>query len=261
MAAWTRDTLWRQGCLVERHLLEQVGVVLASDQTQYVVVISHDCDIANDDLALEPCVEVIPAVPVDQPEGGVIHGQSPRKLHLVYDIGEGDRLCVELRACDKESVRKTELAGCAPDLGASLCSSRLAILRNWLATRYRRHAFPDALAERLRPSIDWLKRAGKRHPNEIIGFWLSFDPVGEVEEDEPYELDFYVVYSIDEPGAAAVAAGVAADIKNRLNVPGLYVGKCSAYSEIEFTLHDMRRTTQLDFDHLSYRQFPPGPTL
>ncbi|WP_194864634.1 hypothetical protein [Alloalcanivorax profundimaris] len=58
MADWTRDTPWRQGSLVARDDLRAIGV---SVEEQHVcgLVISHDCDLANDRLDHEPWVELV----------------------------------------------------------------------------------------------------------------------------------------------------------------------------------------------------------
>jgi hypothetical protein len=57
---WTRDTSWRQGQV----LLAETAAVLnlqhpgGPDET-CVVMVSHDCDIAQENLSVEPCVEII----------------------------------------------------------------------------------------------------------------------------------------------------------------------------------------------------------
>lgn len=85
---WTRDTPWRQG-----HLLPSEAVVhlrLANAQAAEdlrVVVISHDCDLANDNLDAEPDVEVLVASAVPALKGNFAWGKSPRTLHLEVQSG------------------------------------------------------------------------------------------------------------------------------------------------------------------------------
>ena len=79
---WSRETPWRQGhvlCAKARVALE---LRHADADATCVVVISHDCDLASDDLDAEPHVEVIIGRVVSAPNGNFSWGKAPRTLHL-----------------------------------------------------------------------------------------------------------------------------------------------------------------------------------
>ena len=57
---WTRNALWRQGHALRSGATAALGLKNAIDESAtLVVVISHDCDLATDDLDVEPDVEVV----------------------------------------------------------------------------------------------------------------------------------------------------------------------------------------------------------
>ena len=60
-AAWTRETPWRQGAILPSDAVQALGLQGkgSTDHALCVMVISHDCDLANDNLDQEPNVEVI----------------------------------------------------------------------------------------------------------------------------------------------------------------------------------------------------------
>ena len=57
---WTRDTPWRQGHVLTAEATQALGLSHPeTPDSTCVVVISHDCDLANHDLQVEPHVEII----------------------------------------------------------------------------------------------------------------------------------------------------------------------------------------------------------
>ena len=81
--AWTRETAWRQGQVLRADTAAACGLSHPTDAAATcVVVIGHDCDIANDNLDAEPDVKVI-AGRITTIDNTYRWGKSPRKLHLV----------------------------------------------------------------------------------------------------------------------------------------------------------------------------------
>jgi hypothetical protein len=78
------------------------------------LVISHDCDLATDNLEAEPYVELIVGRLVNGPDGNFSHGKSPRTLHLPMTCN-GKVTIVELVATEKRVCNKVDLAGYKPD--------------------------------------------------------------------------------------------------------------------------------------------------
>lgn len=256
---------WAQGSLITMEDMAALG--LAKEGACWGVVISHDCDLANDNLAIEPSVEVILAQPVASPDGNCRHAKNARKLHLDWDR-DGELLCLELLATRKHRLAKGELAQYEPASDFLLPLVGKQTLQSWLAVRYRRQTLPDSLVERLRHVFKRLEKQGKQQAKTVIGYWLSFAPTNELEADDPYDLNISIVYTIDAPEAEAAATAIAEDISRRFDelvekaaAGGVILGGCDAYSEEEFTLHDIRQHVEFRLDYLSNRIFPDGVEL
>ncbi len=262
---WTRSMPWSQGNLLAMEDMAALG--LAKADACWGVVITHDCDLANDNLALEPSVEVVLAQLVDSPDGNCRHAKNARKLHLDWEGADG-LLCLELLATHKHHVAKGDLAQYEPVPGFMLPPAGKRTLQSWLAARYRRQALPDSLVERLRHVFNRIEKQGKQQAATVIGYWLSFAPASELEADDPYDLNISIVYTIDVPEAEAAASAIAEDISSRFNdlvvktaAGGVVLGTCDAYSEEEFTLYDIRQHVEFRLDYLSNRIFPDGVEL
>src|ERR1700733_4721960 len=97
---WTRETPWHQGHALSSATANALGLVhRKSPDSTCVVVISHDCDLANDDLSVEPEVEVIVGRTVTA-NGNFMWSKAPRTLHLPFQR-DGQEVFVELVATDK----------------------------------------------------------------------------------------------------------------------------------------------------------------
>ncbi|NJM77453.1 MAG: hypothetical protein HC852_18810 [Acaryochloridaceae cyanobacterium RU_4_10] len=230
------------------------------------VAISHDCDISNDNLDAEPFVEFIFARIVTQPNGNFTHGKNPRTLHLEYKQGE-TTIVLELIASKRTIVSKTLLEAIQTDQIYQL-SSRY-ILQSWLAARYRRHALPNSLVNRLRSVFSYIEKEGKKNSSGILSFRLSYEPQDEIPPEEPYELWINIIYVTDKPEHTPMAEKIAHSIESefpKLMEKTKEYGKvdlrrCEAISEEEFTLRDMRETVEYHLEHLSHRTDPPEPTV
>ena len=207
-AIWTRDTPWRQG-----HLLSPVAALAVershpeSPDLTCVVVISHDCDLANDALQIEPNVEVIVGRRVQKGDGNYFWAKAPRTLHIDAQHGDFEAV-IELVATAKQTIPKQVLAAFPPDTSYALPGKSLSALRSWLGVRYNRAAFPDPFVTRLSQfKVD--KRLAKII--EPVGNLLSavyFDVDGGKEIDRsdgnPYELKIVLAYPPgDDPEQAA----------------------------------------------------------
>jgi hypothetical protein len=205
---WTRDTPWRQGHVLTSEAAKALGLSYPeSPDSTCVVVISHDCDLANDAIQIEPDVEVIVGRSLLKGDGNYFWAKAPRTLHV--DAHKNDAPAViELVATAKRLIPKQELAAFAPDGAYSFPSKSLPALRSWLGVRYNRAAFPDLFVDRLSQSkVD--KRLAKTI--EPVGNLLSavyFDVDGGREIDRsdgsPYELKIVLTYPPgDDPEQAA----------------------------------------------------------
>ncbi|WP_052128805.1 hypothetical protein [Neosynechococcus sphagnicola] len=262
---WSRNTIWRQGSVLAQKDFQSVGLTNALD-TELAIAISHDCDIANDNLDTEPVVEFIFSRILGEHNGNYTHGKNPRILHLDY-IHNGQTVWIELIASRRVIVQKNSLEAIQPDQTYSLITRQT--LQSWLAVRYRRIALPNSLVERLCYVSNYIEREGKRNSSGILSFRLSYEPQDELLPEEPYELWLSIVYVTDKAEYAAIAADIAQNLKTEF--PNLLektkdsgtvdLRKCEAVSETEFTLRDMRDTVEYNLEHLSYRTEPSGPVI
>ena len=205
---WTRDTPWRQGHVLTADAIQALGLPHPeTPDSTCVVVISHDCDLANHDLQVEPNVEIIIGRHLPEGNGNYFWAKAPRTLHV--DVLRADTpAVVELIATAKALVPKNALAAFAPDTAFSFPGKSLSALRSWLGVRYNRAAFPDPFVDRLTQSkVD--KRLAKII--EPLGNLLSavyFDVDGGKEIDHsdgsPFELKIVLAYPPgDDPEQAA----------------------------------------------------------
>jgi len=257
MAEWTRDTPWRQGSAVSLQDLQSAKVDVP-DSHDGGLIITHDCDLAND-IETEPVVEWLPFRYVDEADGNYLYAKNPRVVHLVGEQG-GSKKYIELRATHKFGLSKEVLAAFVPT-SLSLNPRNLQVLQGWLASRYRRHAFPDELVERLRPLSKFLENKLKKQARGVFGVWIDYDPRMPLMDEEPYEVWLSLVYTFDAVDSCERAEALAAELVTRYEtaMPGIILSDCQAVSEEGFTLADQRRTVELKLEHLSHRIDPAGP--
>jgi len=270
MPEWGRDTPWRQGSLVSASDLLTAGVELAGDDDGLVgIVVSHDCDIANSP-DLEPDIEIIIAR-LDQPENGNFsHGKNSRTLQVNVNPKGASQARVELSATRKIVVSKSSLTGVPA--GETLGDEK-QILQRWLASRYRRSAFPDDFDQRLDKTklraklLDILKK----HPTYIGGIFFEVDDgedVAHAGEDDAYALRIYVLYvtSSDPQLAKADAEEVCTKItdafKGRCFQKGAWkwieLTDCKSISDEALSFAQSSRWQRWNADHISYRTDPAG---
>lgn len=267
---WTRDTPWRQG-----HLLPSEAVVhlrLATAQAAEdlrVVVISHDCDLANDNLDAEPDVEVLVASAVPALKGNFAWGKSPRTLHLEVQRGGGAEV-LELVQTAKCCVPKTELAKFQPRAEHSIDQLSLSTLRSWLGTRYNRAAFADAFVRRLGAAKADQRLAKLLEPSGDLVSFVFFRIDGghnlERAEGDPYTFDIVLVFSPGEDADASadradeLAGQIAVDLQGRMKDPSTMVLKsCVPISEDDVTVGQAKLLTQWRLEHMTLRADEPQP--
>lgn len=258
---WDRQTPWRQGSVLDRDTLVAIGALSGDAPDDRVgVVISHDCDLAQDDVAAEPFVEFIVGSANPPPDGNFSWAKSTRTLHLEFNRA-GRPALIELCANEKRIVGKGVLAPFDPDESYELTLRHLAVLRDWLAARYRRTAFPDEFNKRLARSGAPGKLKDKLAASGGLISFVYFDLKGqgraELPAGVPYELSVVLVYS---PGKDPMAAADAADaqaakvhaaLTKCLKDPacGIVFKGCFAISEdeVKLSLAELLMRWRLDF--------------
>lgn len=272
---WTRETTWRQGHVVPAEAVQALGLIHPGvPAATCVVVVSHDCDLANDDLAIEPDVEVIVGCHPAKPDGNFRWAKTPRTLHLEITTA-GAPVLVELVATSKRAVSKTALAAFTHDAAYSLSGQGLAVLRSWLAVRYNRAAFPDPFVKRMAKfKVDKaLAKLVEPHGALVSAIFFDVDGGKELDrsDDSPYELSVVLAYA---PGADPEKAADSVDAletaveklfaekhfdKATGQWKGIALKNCLSISEDDLTVSKAKLLTQWRLEHMTLRADEPQP--
>lgn len=272
---WTRDTTWRQGHVLPAEAVQALGLLHPSvPDATCVVVVSHDCDLANADLAVEPDVEVIVGCHPAKPDGNFQWAKTPRTLHLEITTA-GTPVLVELVATSKRAVSKTALAAFSQDAAYSLSGQGLAVLRSWMAVRYNRAAFPDPFVKRMAKFKVDKALAKLVEPQGALVSAIFFDVDGGREldrsDDSPYELSVVLAYA---PGADPDKAADAVEARETA-VEKLFVEKhfdkatgqwkdialksCLSISEDDLPVSKAKLLMQWRLEYMTLRADEPQP--
>lgn len=276
MAEWNRDTQWRQGHLLTNDAIEALGLQhpVAPDQT-LVVVASHDCDLAQPPES-EPVVEVVIGRLVTDKNGTYTHAKNARKLHV--DFVGAAVLWAEFEITAKVAVDKVKLNEFAPRADARLSNENHAILQMWLASRYRRSAFPDEFERRLTKETklaEKIAKAVKPHGELIAGVFFDVDEGDEITRngaDDTYTLDITILHAADpdfgkaEEAANNAARAIETAFKDKLLNPTrkwqhIELRSCEPVSESVLTYQQFKVLKRWRLEHISLAAEPQQPVL
>lgn len=276
MAEWNRDTPWRQGHLLANDAIEALGLQhpAVPDQT-LVVVASHDCDLAQTPES-EPVVEVVIGRLVTDKNGTYTHAKNARKLHV--DFVGAAVLWAEFEITAKVAVDKVKLNEFAPRADARLSNENQAILQMWLASRYRRSAFPDEFERRLTKETklaEKIAKAVKPHGELIAGVFFDVDEGDEITRngaDDTYTLDITILHAADpdfekaEEAANNAAKAIETAFKDKLLNPTrkwqhIELRSCEPVSESVLTYQQFKVLKRWRLEHISLAAEPQQPVL
>lgn len=276
MKEWDRNTPWRQGKLLDSAAvaacLEPCGVSI-SDET-IVVVATHDCDLAQDPN-VEPYVEVFVGRLLERSDGNCTHSKNARKLHIEFS-GQTS-FWGEFEATAKYAVDKWELNKFLPREDSLLTTDNYAIFQMWLASRYRRSAFPDEFERRLVSKEfklhEKISKAVKPHGDFISGVFFDVDGGEErtrAGPDDTYVLDIIILHAADPDFMAAekasneAAQAIERAFKDKLFAPKnmwqhIELRFCDAISESVLTYQNFKRLKRWRLDYISLAAEPQQP--
>jgi len=277
VAEWNRDTPWRQGYLLGKDAIEELRLhhPVAPDQT-IAIVASHDCDLAQEPEG-EPIVEVVVGRLLADKDGNCTHAKNARKLHV--EFAGGAVFWAEFEASAKRSTDKLALNEFAPRADAHLSTENHSIFQMWLASRYRRSAFPDEFERRLTAKEfrlhEKIAKAVKPHGGMIAGVFFDVDEGVEVTRDGPgdtYVLDITILHSADpdfnaaEKAAKTAATAIEQAFKDKLFSPTktwlhIELRSCDAVSESVLTYQQFKQLKRWRLEHISLAADPQQPVL
>ena len=274
MAEWNRDTPWRQGHLLGSDAVEALGLRHAFDPEQTLVIIaSHDCDLSQHP-EVEPVVEVLLGRLLAVKDGNYAHAKSARKLHV--EFAGTSASWGEFEATAKVTLDKWLLNEFKPRTDATLSPEDQATFQMWLASRYRRSAFPDEFERRLTRETklhDKIAKAVKPHGDLISGIFFDVDggvEVARVGPDDTYTLDITILHRSEPDFSAAVnAANAAAKAIEKAFEDNLFaptrtwrhieLRSCEPLSESVLTYQVFKQLKRWRLDHISLAADPQQP--
>lgn len=259
-----KDTAWRQGSLLKPEELHHLEVDAA--QGFAAIVISHDCDIPN---PVEAVIELIVCKRVAKEDKLLCNARNVRKLHLPFHVDSVDAF-FELTFQKRVELTRDEFAAkfSGPDESFSLSDHSKRVLKQWLAVRYGRPAYPNAFEERLRSvkvGKDILERklAKLIEPQQthLVGIWVDLDTDKNIElpPEDAYYLKMVLVYRTDgqleASRLAAEALGVA--IQEAFQTAfteerdQIVLDTCEAVADNRFSLADIMKFDQWRVEYIS----------
>lgn len=272
MAEWNRDTPWRQGHLLGSDAITAFALAHPIEpEATLVIVASHDCDLTQDP-DVEPNVEVVVGRLLTDKNGTYAHAKVARKLHVDF---AGTSACwSEFEATAKTTIDKWKLNEFKPRTDATLTPENQATFQMWLASRYRRSAFPDEFERRL--TLKGIKLhekiadAVRPHGEHIAGVFFDVDNGEEVTRDGPddtYTLDITILHAADpdfdaaEKAAIAAAKAIQTAFEDKLFKPTMTwqhieLSSCEATSESVLTYQQFKQLKRWRLDHISLAATP-----
>lgn len=267
---------WRQGHVLPDEGAKALGLLSDAANAEVAIVVSHDCDLAQDP-SVEPSVEVIIGRRIGAVDGNFSYAKNARRLHLTFS-GGSERIIAEVIARFKISIKKEQLVKYEPVNTTKLTAAEHTILQRWLASRYRREAFPDEFDKRLEETglRDRLGRILKSSGSSISAIYFDVDygdAVSRSGPDDPYTISVYLLFSTEiDPKVAEKAARTAKEAIEKAfrdkclsTVNGTWQNfelvECEAISDQAMTIGQAERLKRWSADHISLRTDPPQSML
>lgn len=274
MAEWDRNIAWRQGHLLCDHARNALGFDHPTSPSETLAIVAtHDCDLAQDP-AREPNVEVVIGRLIAK-GGDSTHAKNARRLHLQFD---GDNsFWAEFEAAQKRTTSKSELSKFSPRKDATLSGSNLATLQKWLASRYRRSAYPEEFERRIKNHKldEKIAKTVKKHGEWITAVFIDVDDGKEVERNgsaDTYVVDILILfptevdYENSERAAKEAAEAITAAFKAKLFTPtkqwcDIELRDCQEVSEAAITYDQFKLLRRWNLDHMSLATEPQQPLV
>lgn len=275
MADWDRETPWRQGNLLGSDAIEALKLCHPEFQEKTLVVVAtHDCDLAQHPDA-EPRIEVVVGRLTDK-DGTYAHAKSARRLHI--EFSGTATFWAEFDAIAKVLIAKTDLLPFLPRADAHLTPENHATFQMWLASRYRRSAFPDEFERRLTQETklaEKIAKAVKPHGDLIAGVFFDVDEGEEVtrkDAADTYTLDITILHTAEpdfiaaDKAATAAAMAIETAFKEKLFEPTktwqhIELRSCEAVSESVMSYLEFKQLKRWRLDHISLAADPQQPVL
>jgi hypothetical protein len=252
---------WRQGSILSPRSLP-TGCKIEPPlpdfaEESFLIVLTQDCDLVQPDFSKEPFAEVLLGTPIaGKPDGSLLFGKNPRLIQFPIGTRYFEASCHNRSRLDRRI-----LAQCSPSVDHKLTDADTGLIREWMAKRYVRSAFPHNLNLRLRSGAPG-KAISKLLENSGHLFrtlYLMCAPAAiELPEDQPYRLSLWMAVATEDAKDASLmlhareASKAMADTISKC--PGVELLSCDVRHEGQITLDDLCFFSEWDFDHLTHRE-------
>lgn len=265
-----RETSWRQGHVLKHEDAVSLQILQPHETNQKVVVITHDCDLqSNSDKNIE-----LMFGPLKKGSNRMKRAKHPRILDLCFESPQNPKEnAIELRHERKIILPKDSFNCQENDPVFTISTEEKQSLKQWLAAKYGRPAFPNSFEERLRAFNDGKHFIFEKEIAEIIGknaehligvfFDLGEERFNDLSEGIPYELTINVVYDATEGSSNARNATEKTCDKLRELFYSYYgdpklgrselieLNQCLAIADTHFPLYSLRRMDQWRVEYIS----------
>lgn len=261
-----RDTNWRQGSVLDPESTKSLNLIEENCSNRIAIVITHDCDLASE---LEEFIDVIVGVRTKELDPMLIEAKNPRRLHLELHSVSDSRVPIELCHTNRHTIYKKNRRLLQQTEDFSLPDNEKRTLKQWLAARYGRPAFPNSFEKRLRTKKgkrtveQQIAKIVKPYSKHLVALFLDFGETRTIElpDGMPYYISISIVYDALEGGTNARLDAEKASQEIRELFAEVYgpvetatdVGleNCEAVADTHMTLSDIRRIDQWRLDYLS----------
>lgn len=263
---WMESCGWLQGSIVTRQDAQQLISVMGLEYSDDIILIvaSGSCDIAN---LSDPIIELSIGRMISKVNGNFLFNKNPRCLHLqletslASDFGD---YAVELKAHEKISIKKDLIPfGILPETEIAFTKTALSFYVDWLASRYKRPAFPTEFDRRIDQAWDKSKRrkAVAKISKKLIGIYARVYPDNEINFDQNYSVDLLALVVRD------LSAEDTDNIKEIINkyieafkAAKMDVGEdVKILNEYQVSVGTLKEYKRFNLDELSYRNNDPLP--
>lgn len=251
-----KENGWHQGAVCPFHTLsespESGDTCKAFPQSEgaLAILISHDCDIVNDNLTKEPFADWLIARRVKTLDGSCLYGKNARKLHfqhngVLYEVSAYERLSTSRKLLEKISAEPSQAL-------PSLLTKQAA---EWLSKRYIRPAYPDAFNKRIIEAKKQAKKTLKKDHELFRLILIKVHPNKELPADQTYSVSIVgVMRGSDHRNALKRERGQLALNELELHLAdceGIEVEECKLGSDEEVRLSWLDYYVPWDFDYLT----------
>jgi hypothetical protein len=248
---------WRQGDILPADARQaiQSHIDVELFHNDCCIIASQSCDVLCADFAAEPAVELVIARPVaGAADGNYTFAKNARRLHLEVLIDTEPRI-YEALANERRSFPRHHLATYAPDTRRRLSADTTEQIVQWLVSRYRRKAFPDAFNARTAVVFDRKIKPRLKRLTQVTALYVALSRWDELPPGVDYKmvlLGTMLRSQYTDPALRAAAeTGIGEIAASLATCVGIDVEDFAVRSEADVTLDEARQLSRWHLDYVS----------